>query len=71
MLRRLKREARESCTWRGHSMKPFETVIPNKRVFSECRNCTGYVQVDTFPPPNGIDIGGDALALNCPIKESD
>lgn len=30
-----------------------------------CKHCNGWVQLDTNPLPNGIDIGGDALALTC------
>jgi len=75
ILQRLKREAIDGAKWRGHDMTRFKTTekyletSPKKIVcLSTCRVCGGYVQVDTRPAPNGIDIGGDAVALNCPIK---
>lgn len=62
---RLKREAKESATWRGHDMKRFKTFKPNQVAESVCRGCNAYVQIDTKPLPNGISIRGDAIALNC------
>lgn len=32
---------------------------------AECRWCHAHVMLDTKPPANGIDIGGEAVALNC------
>jgi hypothetical protein len=32
-----------------------------------CRTCKREVQLDTLPPANGIDAGGDALAINCDL----
>jgi hypothetical protein len=28
-------------------------------------NCGKWIQVESNPAPNGIDIGGPAVALNC------
>lgn len=64
---RLKSEARESSTWRGHTMKRFEQLTPTTHE-STCKVCGAYVQVDTKPLPNGIDISGNAVALGCPIN---
>lgn len=65
-LRTLKREARESATWRGHSLSRFHTyTTAERRAVAHCRNCPASVVVDCYPAPNGIDIGGDAVAVNC------
>ena len=64
-LARLKREALESAMFHGHSMYPFATIVPNVVARSHCQNCGKYVQVDTQPAPNGIEIGGEAVALGC------
>ncbi|KKM71239.1 hypothetical protein LCGC14_1432690 [marine sediment metagenome] len=63
-IQRLKAEARESATWRGHDMIRF-TVLSEYRVEAVCRDCGAYVQVDANPAANGIDIGGTAVAINC------
>lgn len=69
---RLKQEAKEACVSRGHEMTPFVTLRrPNPPIAqgyvarSVCINCGKYVQIETRPAPNSIDIGGDALALSC------
>ena len=31
-----------------------------------CKDCGMCVYLDEDPTPNGIDIGGKAVALNCP-----
>lgn len=30
-----------------------------------CKVCGAYVGIDSDPWPNGIDIGGPAVAINC------
>jgi len=65
---RLKRSARESASWRGHTLGRFSfNVTRNGRATAcaECTRCKMWVGVDTRPAPNGIDIGGEAVALNC------
>lgn len=52
-LETLKKEAKDAARWRGH-----DGAI--------CVKCDAGVWVDTDPPPNGIDIYGGAVALNCP-----
>jgi len=66
-IARLKRSALESCNWRGHRMERFRVSSDNTRViaYSHCRDCHREVSCDTNPLPNGIDIGGEAVALNC------
>ena len=68
---RLKKEALEACEWRGHKMSNFKPgeYWANTR-HAHCKNpgCQAEVWVDPHPQPNGIDIHGDAVALNCPVK---
>jgi hypothetical protein len=65
-LTRLSRDARAACKWRGHDMRPFHPIPywANVRT-SECRKCGMQVAIDADPAPNGIDIGGEAVALDC------
>lgn len=69
MLDRLKREARTAAMWRGHNLGRFVTATAT-RAYATCQNegCTAGVSVDTHPAPNGIDIGGDAVAVGCPVR---
>lgn len=70
-LSELKREATESAEWRGHKIvwsAPYHserTSVQN----ATCCDCGAEVQINTNPLPNGIDIGGTAVALNCPIEK--
>ena len=74
---KLRRSALESAAWRGHQMGRFEHYhgtwlgqrLPNRHAgTAKCKICGAYASFNTYPPPNGIDIGGDAVALNCPVK---
>lgn len=67
---RLRREALDSTRFRGHNMRVFhwDRTLDRWRGFSTCRECGMYVQVLTHPMPNDIDIGGEAVATNCPYK---
>ena len=69
ILNHLRRHTRESCKWRGHDMPPFQRFegfwnCPRLQ-YSECRRCNMQVIVNARPTPNEIDIGGEAVALNC------
>jgi hypothetical protein len=59
-FKKLKKEALESCGWRKHKMSRFEGHI------STCEICGAWVRINTNPAANEIDIGGPAVALNCP-----
>lgn len=64
----LKDKALESCEEvRGHDMGEWEDNVTQFRTtsYSTCKNCGRYVQVNTNPSPDGIDIGGDAVAISC------
>lgn len=65
VLGRLKREAIEACTNRGHSMGKFTNSIYKGQSSAKCEDCGMGVFVDTHPLPNGIDCSGDAVALTC------
>ena len=70
---RLKKEARESATFRGHQLGRFIHLNRYSQVHSqarpvfqaECSVCGAWVQVLTRPYPNEIEIGGNAVAINC------
>lgn len=67
---RLKREAKESCSFRGHTMSRFRRMeFWTKCAESICTSCGASVHVDAKPAPNGIDIAGEAVALNCPVEK--
>jgi len=63
-LERLRREALESCKFRGHKMALFIHKYQHCW-FSKCQCCGKEVTVVDNPQPNGIEIGGEAVALNC------
>ena len=63
-LNRLKLEALEACKWRGHTMQRFQNLTKD-HAFTRCDKCHTTVDVLTKPAPNEIDIGGEAVALNC------
>ena len=60
----LEREALEACNFRGHDMTEFRE-IQDYVSRSTCVRCEMEVTCDVHPAPNGIDIGGEAVALNC------
>lgn len=66
--RKLKATALEGAKWRGHKM-PYRWEHLNPHCWcKECKVCGYEVVVDTKPAPNGIDIGGKAVALTCSSK---
>jgi hypothetical protein len=77
--RYLKQGAKFACRNRGHNMTNFErvnsivTINNPDRIIgrSECINCGRVVYVDTKPAMNGIDIAGNAVALNCDSTDKD
>lgn len=63
---KLKKEARADCEWRGHTMYNFDRGVFYKDVHhTSCKDCGAEVFVDEHPPPNGINIAGEAVAVNC------
>ena len=65
---RLKKEALECTTFRGHKMGKFKNFTKD-RAESVCTVCGAWVQVDAKPMPNGIDTAGSAVAEHCPIHK--
>ena len=64
-LDRLKEEALESTTFRGHQMKPWKDYGDGKQSMTLCSICERWVTVNTDPMPNEIDVGGSAVAMTC------
>ena len=66
-VEKLKKEALGACKLRGHKMERFQYIINGGwiRGGSKCKKCGKYVTINTNPLPNQIEIGGDAVALNC------
>ncbi len=58
----------EAMVWRGHDPSGVhgETRISNTLTRLTCDNCGMIADANTHPQANGIDIGGEAVALNCP-----
>ena len=63
-LNRLKTQARETATWRGHTLSRFKT-LHNHEAMADCA-CGASVYVNDRPPPNGCEVVGDAVAINHP-----
>ena len=62
----LKVEAMRTAKSRGHKMTRFSSLDPTKAV-SRCQNCGFEVMVNSKPLPSEVDIGGQAVALNCQL----
>ena len=67
IITRLKKEALEATTFRGHQMSKWQRWTPFNYV-THCISCSAEAQVLSDPAPNQIDIGGEAVALNCPVN---
>lgn len=81
---RLRREAISAATARGHRLARFDrwsetrghaacrnASAPNpKGTYPQDTRCLQWVIIDTHPAPNGIDIGGPAVAVDCPAGET-
>jgi hypothetical protein len=66
-IRQLQRVAARSTRARGHRMQWQTVTASAARIVRNggCRYCGMQVDLDTHPLPNGIDIGGEAVAVNC------
>ena len=67
--------ALEATTRRGHQMYLLSTkkmVTGQEQITLLCGNgkCDGYVQIIPEPAPNQINVGGTAVALNCPHRSN-
>lgn len=65
-IERLRREALESCGYRGHAMGLFKTHDYWKKIrYAHCLICDMQVMINSNPAPNEIDICGMAVACDC------
>jgi len=64
---RLRQEALTACWRHAHNMSPFSWKRRTNGVsaISRCETCGAEAYIDTNPAPNGIDVGGSAVAVNC------
>lgn len=63
-IEKLKASALESAKWRGHRMTNFSMNSPTSG-HAFCLECPAMAFVDSKPGPNGIDVSGEAVAINC------
>lgn len=69
----LSRKARAAAKWRGHTLAPFgqTRLSPAHPVWStQCKRCHAFASINPAPYPNEIDIGGEAVAVNCPVLKT-
>ena len=63
----------ETAINRGHG--PFRrrgvTVLGRRVNDYTCTTCNMEARADRNPPPNGIDIGGPMMALNCSDRDTE
>ena len=67
-INKLKRDARDSAEWRGHYALGNFKAHPywGERIqIATCKRCGMQVVVNSRPAPNEVNIGGEAVALNC------
>ena len=69
-LAKLKHQAESSAEFRGHLLGPWKSnlIFPTSKRSVElaiCVDCGEWVEVDTCPLPNGIEVGGTAVAVEC------
>jgi hypothetical protein len=66
--RKLRREAREAATMRGHTLARFSRRSGwgiGSAYHAACTSCGHGVWIEETPPPNGIYMAGEALAQGC------
>ena len=70
---RLRKDALQAARQHGHKMElhwhDWGGWGGTERAEWTCKTCGAYVQVNVTPAPNGIDIGGTAVAQDCPIPD--
>tara|TARA_R110000824_G_scaffold190187_3_gene371613 strand:+ start:1107 stop:1463 length:357 start_codon:yes stop_codon:yes gene_type:complete len=65
----LEHEALRSTFFRDHTMAPFTKVTNSHQSTTKCTKCGMDVHCNVLPLPNEIEIGGEAVALNCVPEE--
>ena len=69
-LQKLIKEGLEAAEFRGHDIQKVSADKDNSAYF-QCTNCECGFFADTHPGPNGIDLGGSALATHCLAQYTD
>lgn len=64
LMEKLRKSALESTEFRKHDMSFFRKE-ERHRWTAYCLNCGAIVTLLGHPLPNQIDIGGEAVAINC------
>ena len=69
-LEMLKEKAERSAEIHGHLLGPWKPnlIFPTRTravELSICIYCGEWAEVDTSPLPNGIDVSGTAVAVEC------
>ena len=62
-LAALKREGERAAAFRGHRLGAW--CEGEGSAVAVCVDCGRQVAVAVSPPANGIDVGGEAVAVNC------
>lgn len=67
-MNKLREDANYSAEHRGHNLVWEEPHHMEARSLQSatCKHCPAWVQINTQPLPNEIDIGGPAVAVGCP-----
>lgn len=61
-----RREAQSATAARGHKMRWGQPLYgPNSAQNAVCSICGRGVTIQTHPAPNSINIGGEAVAVDC------
>lgn len=71
---KLEASATETATARGHKLAAWsvpEYASLGVRSSAQCSHCGMTANADTMPAPNGTDVFGEAVALNCPTTDAD
>jgi len=64
----LRERATKAAKMWGHEIKwqtPYHGESRSNQL-GQCTICDAYVAIHTKPYPNEIEIGGSAVAMNCP-----
>lgn len=65
-LEELKQQAVKAASSRGHYLRYWRDYDKDRSSYANCLTCGKQVNVMTSPPPNDIDISGQAVAITCP-----
>ena len=69
-LGQLRNEANKACKVRGHDTMEWSAPYHGEtrsRQCASCSMCGKEVQITMNPLPNEIEVGGEAVALNCEV----